>query len=336
MKRVVFVAALLSSAVAFAEAPQARLTLHWENDGNYGKFVNSTDRHYTAGVGASLTLKADFIDAIGNNVPDLFREHKAPQYAGGAVGSLSMFTPTDIANPAPQPDDRPWAGYSYLGLFLQRASRFDSGFSGVFESWQVNLGVVGPSSLGQNAQEMIHDTFDQIYPRGWDNQLSDEFQIDFVYRRIWRYELSLGRDTGMKFQLLPEVGFTLGTLMREINYGGTLRFGWLPDDFGPGRMALQPDFTRPVREHFAGYAFVRPTGRYVQHNVLLEGLNWRHNDVTTVDKKEFVATLEFGVAVHFLDRWTLSYSQVYSTEEFNGQKNCDSFGQFSLSYQFSF
>ncbi len=162
------------------------------------------------------------------------------------------------------------------------------------------------------------------------------FQIDFVYRRIWRFDLWSNGDNSAKLQLLPEAGFTLGTLMREANVGGTLRFGWLPDDFGPGRMALQPDFTRPSQHRFAGYAFVRPMGRYVEHNVLLEGLNWRDNNVVTVDEKQFVATLEFGFAVHFLDRWTLSYSQVYSTEEFNGQKNCDSFGQFSLSYQFSF
>jgi hypothetical protein len=101
-----------------------RVTLYWENDGNWAKPFDSHDRHYTAGVGMSLAWRAPWVDDLLQNVPSFGNEFsRSASYAMGFVGALTMYTPDDITDPAPQYNDRPFAGYTYGGLFFQRARR---------------------------------------------------------------------------------------------------------------------------------------------------------------------------------------------------------------------
>ncbi len=68
-----------------------------------------------------------------------------------------IFTPSDIDRTTVDPDDRPYAGWLYLGLgYNQNNDRW-------MDSTQLNIGVIGPAALGQEAQDFIHDL------RGFEN-----------------------------------------------------------------------------------------------------------------------------------------------------------------------
>jgi lipid A 3-O-deacylase len=79
----------------------------------------------------------------------------------GFIGALTIYTPEDIGRRDLIPDERPYAGWTYGGLFFQRSRPISAndfyekpGDSiGSFEALEIDLGIVGPSSLSQNAQE---------------------------------------------------------------------------------------------------------------------------------------------------------------------------------------
>src|SRR3546814_11387319 len=46
--------------------------------------------------------------------------------------------------------------------------------SRVFDQMQVSLGVVGPASLGEPAQKLVHHIVASPQPQGWDTQIKNE------------------------------------------------------------------------------------------------------------------------------------------------------------------
>ena len=345
-----------------------RITLYWENDGGPIKWWDSQDRHYTAGVGASLQWRAPWVDVLARCGPSFFGEFNRDETTGamGIVGSLNIFTPQDLKaserdvpsddSQIPIQDDRPYAGWTYLGLILQRSWRVDKrytvGFSDLkslfdptayspYESLEIDLGIMGPSSLGQNAQEMIHHTFGYTYPQGWNHQIHDEPEFSIKYNRRWRSKALLIMEGGPGFDILPEVGLTAGSLMNEARVGVMVRFGILPDDFGPGELAYPADFTRPGifgtddPPLFDLYIFGRPYTRFVAHNALLQGDNWRHDDPVTRNPEPVVFATQFGFGFRITRYVDVTYSVTYQSPEFGGQHGWDSWASLSLSFTYT-
>lgn len=228
-----------------------RLTLYWENESSPTKPWDPHDRHYTAGVGMSLAWRAPWVDNLLRNVPSIGDEFSGnTDYAMGLVGALTIFTPADITASGPISTDRPFAGYTYAGLFFQRAHRIafqdfplplassilDLKSYSSFESLELDIGILGPSSLAENAQEMIHHQFDDPSPNGWGNQIHDEPEFSLKYNRRWRSQAVQPIATiPISFQAIPEAGAIAGSLQDEVHAGATFRIGYnLPDDFGPG------------------------------------------------------------------------------------------------------
>ena len=84
-----------------------------------------------------------------------------------------IFTPEDVDAKRLIRDDRPYAGWLGFG-FSVHAKRAD-----VVHSAELNLGMVGPAALGEEAQNGVHRMRGFAEAEGWDNQLSNEFAISF-------------------------------------------------------------------------------------------------------------------------------------------------------------
>ncbi|HEY4328777.1 MAG TPA: lipid A deacylase LpxR family protein [Phycisphaerae bacterium] len=338
---------------------QIRLTLYWENDGNFAKEFDSHDRHYTAGVGMSLTWRAPWVDRLLTNVPSIGGEFsQGADVAMGVVGTLDIYTPEDITTTVRQAD-RPFAGYLYGGIFAQRAKRaappefglpkpgqlLDPQSYSSFESLEFDLGMMGPSSLGQNAQEMIHHMIGDPVPSGWVNQIHDEPEFTLKYDRRWRSQaVRPFEKVPIAVQFIPELGITAGSLQDELRLGSFFRVGYnLPDDFGPGELSTPADFTEEapctcpgifdnILRNQSIYVFARPYGRFVAHNALLQGDNWRHDDPVTATPTPAVFAGQAGIAWRIFKHFELAYMTTYESPEFHGQHGWDSWS----SIQFSF
>ena len=327
-----------ASCPADSTAPVVGLSLFWENDGNFAKPNNSTDRDYSSGLGLAVQWQSQDTSSLVSEIPSLnqefSRQSPGTSYAMGLTASMNIYTPDYFDHPQTQYTQHPYAGWTYGGLIVQRANR--AADTPVQEHMELDVGTIGQASQAGKAQVWLHRRFSYATPEGWDNQIEDDFGADVKYLRRWRVEL-IQTDHAWRpgVQLLPEAGFTLGTMHDNLSVGATLRLGWnLPDDFGPARLRYAADYTRPFDRcnplgKWAGYFFVRPGGRIVAHDSTIDGSFFRSN-TDTQNSQVLVGEFQAGVAVQFLKYFEFSYSQTFLTPEYINQHDLDSYGSLVL------
>lgn len=299
------------------------LSLVLENDIFY-----DTDRNYTNGVRAAWLSAAEQAPEWALRAGLLFPLFPGDSTVrtGYAIGQ-NMYTPEDIEIPDPPFDDQPYAGWLYgsIGLIAETGQRLDQ--------LGLTLGIVGPASLAEQTQKLIHEITGSPKPRGWDTQLKNEPGVILSYQRSWRRfieETSLGNT----FDVTPHAGGAIGNVFTYANAGFTLRYGRrLPHDYGPPR--IQPSlpgsgFFVP-QDRFGWYLFAGVEGRAVARNIFLDGNTFRNS--RSVDKEPLVGDLQFGFALTWSDV-RLSYTHVLRTPEFKTQGDTSEFGAVSLSIRF--
>lgn len=310
-------------------SPPVPLTfsLYIENDSKYVKPNHPTDRYYTNGIAISIAGQGAWADSIGEVVP--FGK-SFDRFALGVTAGQLMFTPRDIEQEALIEDDHPYAGYLYGGVYWQRAN------DNTMDHFQMDLGLVGPDSLAEDAQIWVHKVSDADEPKGWDNQLKNEVTFQTYFRKKWRLRANADPDAvGLNADLIPGVGTALGTVYIWGEAGATARIGWnLPDDFGPGRLADMGAATGSIRggdSPWNFYGFVRVAGRAVAHNMFLEGNNFRGGPGVPIEN--LVGELQGGVMLGYHRRTfhvDLGYSQTVVTPEFDEQDSTHAYGAWTV------
>ncbi len=326
--------ALLGAALLIAQAPAAlraddgqRFSVIEEND---SLFFDS-DKHYTQGLRIGY-LGPDVKDGSGWNEPFDFLGGLLPVFPAGKAErsrryglsfGQSFFTPSVITANPPDPRDRPYAGWLYLGAdLLQDTNRR------MLEHLELQLGVVGPAALGERVQRQWHELVDATEPLGWESQLENEPGVVLSYERKWRLTLAGGGANGV--DLIPELGGSLGNVFTYGEAGVMLRFGRnLLADYGPARIrpALSGTdyFNRDYLDgDFGIYGFLGAQGRAVARNIFLDGNTFRSSP--SVDKEPLVADLQGGVSVFWRDWARLDASVMYRTDEFENQGGGDAIG----------
>jgi len=309
---------------------QGILSVQIEND----MWGNGGDQNYTHGTRISYLSSEEtpnWLRKAAAFVPVFSRRGQLrTSYAMGQ----SIFTPDDITRKDLIEDDRPYAGWLYgaIGLISDHRVRDGSLRSGRLDSLELNLGVVGPSSLVDETQSFVHKIVDAQQPKGWRHQLHDEFGIMLVYDRQWQAQY-VSQVYGMGIDLTPHVGGTLGNVMTSLACGATLRVGRdLPSDYGPP--TIRPSlpgsgFFRPTRK-FGWYLFAGLEGRYVLHSIFLDGNTFK--SCHSVDREPWVGDIQAGLVLTWGDV-RLSYTNIFRSDEFAEQKSPTEFGSISLSFR---
>lgn len=313
------------------------LSFYFEND-----LFGNTDSNYTNGARISWTSPAlrKFGDdtSLGSvaGVFDNFRWTGDESYERNVAFSIgqSMFTPMDTDAAGLVKDQRPYAGWLYVGMGLIWKNQ------NVKNTLVFNVGVVGPWSYAEDTQRLVHEALDQDYPQGWDNQIGNEIGVNVSYERMWRIR-DRHDNHGFDWDVLPYAGVTLGNVMTHGTLGTEVRFGYnLPDDFGTGAIteaattptALENPYTaKSWSRRFGFHFFLRAEGRAIARNIFLDGNNFR--DSHSVDKYPLVADLSAGFAMNWKNT-KLSYAYTYRTREYRGQDEGQIFGSITLSFNF--
>jgi hypothetical protein len=308
-----------------------RLNILEENDSIY---FNS-DRHYTQGLRASLLLPDIATESSWNGPFNLFNDI-APVFGSAAQRSRrysvflgqSLFTPSNLQLKPPDPHDRPYGGWLYIGTSLLQESSRDT-----LENVELDLGVVGPGAFGKETQNDFHALIGDAEARGWSSEIQNEPGGMLSYERLWRFSLLGDGNNGV--DIVPQAGATLGNVFTYAQAGGMIRFGKnLHADYGPVRVRPALSGTDyfdadQLDGNLGFYGFIGGQGRAVAHNIFLDGNTFRQS--AHVSKRVFVGDLEAGFSVFWSSSWRLDFAAVRRTKEFFGQQADDLVGTGALS-----
>lgn len=254
----------------------------------------------------------------------------------------NFYTPERIDIAAPQPNDRPWAGWLYghmsLGISKRLASR---------HRFELQIGATGEASLAEEVQTGWHRLIDTTTPRGWDNQFDTAIGANLFYE--YQYRSCREKVHGFGFDAVPTFTAATGTIMTYVGAGFELRFGRHISGFpyrpvpSVAAMAEEPEaaaamcLTTPeCRPKWEYYVFIGGEGRGIVHNYFLEGSLFR-DEFGAVSPERFVWDFRYGFSVR-RESWRVTYAMIRRGPEFNRSAGTDNgihnYVSFSVSREF--
>ena len=325
-------AGLLLAAAGSAPAQATGIDsigFEYENDMFAGE-----DRYYTSGVRATWTRSGDYVplwlQRVANALPLFVRPEERGRLKYGVGLGQNMYTPEDIEQDPPDPDDRPYAGWLYLNFNLAE----DTGNR--LDRLQVSLGIVGPASLADRTQETVHDLIGSPQPAGWDAQIRNEPTLMLAYERQLRQRSHRGA-RGWAADFTPHWGIAAGSPFTFVNAGAIVRAGRnLPRDYGPPRIGpgLPGSSTFQSDTRAGGYLFAGVDSRLMAFDLFLDGPAFRSGP--SVDTRyPLVAEFTAGAVYQFGSTLRVGYTHVLRSREFSGQATGPAeFGALHATWQF--
>ncbi len=304
-------AAPASAAEATAKPPLdlrgSEIQIFIENDS-----IGGTDRYYTNGLKIGGGIPADKVSKLFTLAPNTLLDaitDGASNHFGLFIGQ-NLYTPRNITIAAPQPNDRPWAAWAYIGAVAQSVKEDR------LHTVEFDLGFVGSPALGRQVQTFWHEyVVDAVEPKGWGNQIRAEPGILLTYVHKRRY----GDSNGIQF--VPHAGLSIGTIMTLARAGGIVRLGQNMTGFGPDGIepggALLKNARRQQDEgryqSWEWFAFTGVDGRLVAHNIFLDGSLFR--DGPGIARNDKVYDITAGLSGR-IDKVRLSVTRIKRSEEF--------------------
>lgn len=270
---------------------------------------SGTDRYYTNGLKLGLGGQVPFLreqaEAVLRGVAPAKGHQGNDDLAFGLFLGQNMYTPKNIRIAAPQPEDRPWAAWLYLGGVAQRlmGDRLDT--------VEIDLGVVGPAAGGRQVQTEWHKLVDAPRPMGWKNQIPNELTLSASYLQKRR----IGSDS---WDIVPHAGVVVGTPMTLARIGGIARVGAHMGGFGPDTIepggALLQNYRRQNGSADEWFAFVGVDHRWVAFNQFLDGNLFGGSP--GVDRRPHVYDISVGFSARY-GIFRFSLTSVRRSEEFH-------------------
>jgi lipid A 3-O-deacylase len=307
-----------------------RVSILEENDSLYF----NTDKHYTQGLRiANLFGGTPAPDSWWDNIYDFVGVGPIFEKGGTRRTSVfvgqSIFTPKNLTIKPPDPKDRPYAGWAYIGASLLQETH-----GRMLENVELDFGMVGPGTLAKQAQNDFHQFIGASQAQGWSDQVQHEFGGMLSYERYWKLPLFGDNSFGVDF--IPEAGATVGNIMTYGDVGGTLRIGkGLAADYGPVRVRPSLSGTDYFDENGLDdgqgwYFFVGAQGRAVGRNIFLDGNTFRES--RHVPKKNFVGDAQAGFSVMWTKSLRTDFTVATRSQEFVGQHGTDTVGTAALTF----
>lgn len=245
-----------------------------------------------------------------------------------ATFAQRMYTPRDKSPVNIIPDQRPYAGWSYLGMatHIRLGKRLDT--------LEIDLGVIGPAALGKEIQDKVHDLRGITKFKGWDNQLANEIGFSLIFERKQKTR-NIPLYFNMEADIIGHWGASVGNVATYLNGGVEVRIGLkIPDDFGtsalrPGGDNSAPKSTFKDTSQFGIHLFTSIDARLVARDIFLDGNTFEQSH--SVEKKDLVADAALGLSFdkgHF----KVSFARIFRTKEFDLQPKYHSYGSIAVSY----
>ena len=333
---IILLATLTAPGFVLAEQDQSNpwaQSIFFEND-----LFDGTDSNYTNGVKYSLISPDLSPHAKQGLFPRKVLEliHKIPylrdsgsEYSHQAEFSFgqNMYTPSDTSRSDLITDDRPYAGWSYVGLAYHRKTKFVDHLD-FLDSVEIQMGIVGPQGYAKETQDLVHDLRNIDKAEGWDHQLKNEPGLVVAFERKWLFYPN--STSSLTADVIVHTGGAVGNVATYLNTGLEVRFGLnLPRSFGVSLIRPAGSTLFAPSRKLSLYLFGAVNGKYVLRDIFLDGNTFA--DSHSIDKENWVADLAGGVTLSY-GNLMLTYTHVTRSKEFVGQEDSHNFGSMTLSF----
>ena len=129
-----------------------------------------------------------------------------------------FYTPDDISVPDLIPEDRPYAGWLYVG-----GSWMASTASSLVRT-NSYLGATGKASFADRVQTAWHAVRQVGEPQGWEHQIGERFGLVVDHSRHWAFDVAGSR--GRVLEFVPYIGFTAGNIVTDAYAGARFKVGY--------------------------------------------------------------------------------------------------------------
>ncbi|MEQ9398648.1 MAG: lipid A deacylase LpxR family protein [Longimicrobiales bacterium] len=309
-------------------------SFYWENDTWVPPAVGSDDA-FTNGIRIVLGR------GIGAPLPgagfwaDRFTRENSFDVTSSLVLGQNFFTPRTITRYTPDPSDRPYAGFSYVGMRYDatRRLRIEDQVPAPNQrqsqhSLEWNLGVLGQGAAGRKFQSSVHSVITtHRVPKGWSHQIGNSLGASALYMYRSRWVRSL-------WDVTLHGGGLLGTTQTYPAAGLTVRLGKGLSGF-PGvigrNTAVATQSRHPVEFGLAAGA----EGRFMLHNAFVEGALGARGS-PGVEATEWLGDYRLGAFLRILDA-RVDYWFVRRSPEVAAAgpsfESYDNYGSLSVSYE---
>lgn len=251
------------STVLAQEQPGNRYMFRvYEDNDAMNLYDIGSDKGYTNGTR---------LDFFWNQSKRAFLTKLLPQAGPNSINTHGwslmqvMITPDNILRRWPDPTDYPYAG----ALFVTRSLHSFNPIKKLSFQSEWLLGVMGPPSLAEETQVLIHRLIQAQRPRGWDSQKPTDFLLNYHFTvskllaqpRPWA-------------EIIGSAQAYAGTMLNGAALYTTIRLGAMNPYFN----GLIPQFSTDNRQanRWQFYFILQPAAELVLHNALLEGGLFNH------------------------------------------------------------
>jgi hypothetical protein len=270
-----------------------------------------TDQYYTGG------WQVDFLYTRNRPIHFLDRILLKAGPSANNIYSYGLFrrfyTPSDIGKSQILYGDRPYASvltfqHKLVSVNADTKERLSS-------EW--GLGAMGPITGGKPYQTYFHELIGAQKPMGWDNQIKNNFIVDF---RMTYEKLLLEPSNHLRFLVVADA--EAGTLVDNMGLGCMLRIGIMNSG--------QENYILPLKHNRESYhnktqlyLYMRPVVRAVMYNATLEGGFFSNFDPYVIQPGDINNVyLQFDEGVVFtMGRLGVELIQKLRTPEFKNAKS---------------
>jgi hypothetical protein len=217
----------------------------------------------------------------------------------------------------------------------------------MLDTREITLGVIGPWSLAEPAQNLVHDAIGSNRFLGWEHQLENEPAFQMALDR--KYKVYRGGDVilpGFSNDIIRSIGLRVGNIETSATLGIEGRFGWnLPNDFGSYPIRPGAENRPPSAASFHGRANdAIPSGVHFFGILEAKAVAWDFSldgnlfsSSHSVTRKPWVAQAAVGLSMQGVVAgrgYKLAIMRVYRTKEFEEQSADQKYGSIALSVEF--
>lgn len=273
------------------------------------------DRYYTNGLMLYFRHATDQ-NKLGERLEKFTYEITAGQ---------KMFNPQGGNVPNLNFHDRPFAGYLYAGgsanFFYKKESILKT---------SLELGTVGPRSLGEDAQKLLHKTVGFYEINGWQYQIKNEFTANFSVQYTRLLHRSEYNKIDFSFEGYANVGTTFngagaGVLMRTGNINQLFQTAYTNSTIGT-RLKSAKLVTAET------FFYAKPQLNFVAYDGTIQGTLLNTDRKYEVKKFVFAQQLGFNYSSQ---RFTFDFGLLFKTKEVKDIVHSHQYGTISMFYRFN-